>query len=69
LKVLGDHTRPVYALTFSPDGLWLGTGSGDGWMNIYSLKVIYCANVPPQLKLTCSLLIDKDEEVGLVCWP
>ncbi|KIM88979.1 hypothetical protein PILCRDRAFT_813977 [Piloderma croceum F 1598] len=38
LKVLADHTRPVYALTFSPDGRWLGTGSGDGWMNIYSVK-------------------------------
>jgi len=38
LKVLTDHLRPVYALTFSPDGRWLGTGSGDGWMNIYSVK-------------------------------
>ena len=41
LKVLAEHQRPVYALTFSPDGRWLGTGSGDGWMNIYSVKVIY----------------------------
>jgi transducin (beta)-like 1 len=40
LKILADHSRPVYALTFSPDGRWLGTGSGDGWMNIYSVKVI-----------------------------
>jgi hypothetical protein len=39
LKVLADHIRPVYALTFSLDGRWLGTGSGDGWMNIYSVKV------------------------------
>lgn len=69
LKVLADHTRPVYALTFSPDGRWLGTGGGDGWMNIYSVKVVNCAIVSPQLELTCSLLIDKGEEVALVCWP
>jgi len=38
LKVFSDHKRPVYALTFSPDGRWLGTGSGDGWLHIYSVK-------------------------------
>jgi len=40
LRTLADHLRPVYALTFSPDGRWLGTGSGDGWMNIYSVKTM-----------------------------
>lgn len=39
LKTFADHKRPVYALTFSPDGHWLGTGSGDGWLHIYSVKV------------------------------
>lgn len=39
LKVFADHKRPVYALAFSPDGLWLATGSGDGWLYIYNTKV------------------------------
>ncbi|KAG6851329.1 hypothetical protein H0H93_005727 [Arthromyces matolae] len=37
LKVLTDHKRPVYTLTFSPDGRWLATGSGDGMLHIYSV--------------------------------
>lgn len=38
-QVFSDHRRPVYALCFSPDGHWLATGSGDGWLHIYSIKV------------------------------
>ncbi|KAF9444599.1 WD40 repeat-like protein [Macrolepiota fuliginosa MF-IS2] len=37
-KILTDHKRPVYALAFSPDGKWLATGSGDGWLLIYWVK-------------------------------
>ncbi|KAG5716340.1 F-box-like/WD repeat-containing protein TBL1XR1 [Termitomyces sp. T112] len=37
LKVFSDHKRPVYTLSFSPNGRWLATGSGDGWMHIYSV--------------------------------
>jgi transducin (beta)-like 1 len=29
----------VYALRFSPSGRWLATGSGDGWLHIYDVKV------------------------------
>lgn len=36
LKIFCDHRRPVYTLSFSPDGYWLATGSGDGWLHIYS---------------------------------
>ncbi|KAF4611781.1 hypothetical protein D9613_004153 [Agrocybe pediades] len=39
LAVFTEHRAPVYALTFSPDGKFLATGSGDGWMHIYDLKV------------------------------
>ncbi|RDB29531.1 F-box-like/WD repeat-containing protein TBL1Y [Hypsizygus marmoreus] len=37
LKTFADHKRPVYALAFSPDGSWLATGSGDGWLHIYDV--------------------------------
>ncbi|KAF5384996.1 hypothetical protein D9615_001189 [Tricholomella constricta] len=37
LKVFADHKRPVYTLSFSPDGQWLATGSGDGWLHVYSV--------------------------------
>ncbi|KAG6873839.1 hypothetical protein C0995_010451 [Termitomyces sp. Mi166 len=37
LKVFRDHKRPVYTLAFSPNGRWLATGSGDGWMHIYNV--------------------------------
>lgn len=39
MKVFTDHARPVYALSFSPDGRWVGTGSGDGWLHLYNVKV------------------------------
>ncbi|KAF7784218.1 hypothetical protein Agabi119p4_383 [Agaricus bisporus var. burnettii] len=38
IKVLADHKRPVYTLIFSPDGKWLATGGGDGYLFIYSTK-------------------------------
>ncbi|KAJ7597417.1 WD40 repeat-like protein [Mycena floridula] len=38
LKVFVDHRRPVYALSVSPDGTWLASGSGDGWLHIYALE-------------------------------
>jgi transducin (beta)-like 1 len=53
LKLLNDHQRPVYALTFSPDGKWLATGSGDGWLHIYWVKVC-----PPAFPFETS---DKDK--------
>ncbi|KZT30916.1 WD40 repeat-like protein [Neolentinus lepideus HHB14362 ss-1] len=50
LKVFSDHRRPVYALSFSPEGKWLATGSGDGWLHIYDVKTAtktwsWCAGV------------------------
>ena len=39
LKVFSDHKRPVYAHAFSPDGEGLATGSGDGWLHVYSMAV------------------------------
>ncbi|KAL1740494.1 WD40-repeat-containing domain protein [Schizophyllum fasciatum] len=38
LVTFSDHKRPVYALSFSPDGRCLATGSGDGFMHIYSVQ-------------------------------
>ncbi|KAF8079015.1 WD40 repeat-like protein [Lyophyllum atratum] len=37
LKVFSDHKRPVYTLAFSPNGHWLATGSGDGWLHVYNV--------------------------------
>lgn len=37
--MFADHSRPVYALSFSPDGHWLSTGSGDGWFYVYDVLV------------------------------
>ncbi|KAF9011057.1 WD40-repeat-containing domain protein [Cyathus striatus] len=37
LKIFADHKRPVYALSFSPNGRWMATGSADGWMYIYDV--------------------------------
>ncbi|KAJ7492077.1 WD40 repeat-like protein [Mycena latifolia] len=38
LQVFTDHKRPVYALKFNPNGRYLATGSGDGWLHIYDVK-------------------------------
>lgn len=38
LHVFRDHRRPLYALKFSPDGILIATGSGDGWMHIYHTR-------------------------------
>ncbi|KAG6811854.1 hypothetical protein H0H92_005525 [Tricholoma furcatifolium] len=37
LKIFTDHKRPVYTMTFSPNGRWLATGSGDGWLHVYNI--------------------------------
>ncbi|KAJ7070504.1 WD40 repeat-like protein [Mycena amicta] len=37
LHIFADHKRPVYALRFSPNGRWLATGSGDGWLHVYDV--------------------------------
>jgi transducin (beta)-like 1 len=39
LKLFADHTRPVYALAFSPNGRLFATGGGDGYLHVYSVKV------------------------------
>jgi len=33
-----DHQRAAYTLTFSPDGSFFGTGSGDGWVRFYNVQ-------------------------------
>lgn len=39
LHVFEDHKLPVYALRFSPTGRWVATGSSDGWLHVYDVKV------------------------------
>ena len=39
--VFRDHRRPLYSLEFSPDGRFLATGSGDGWLHLYHTKVCF----------------------------
>lgn len=34
-----DHTKYVFALSFSPDGSLLASGGGDGSLNMYDVKV------------------------------
>ncbi|TEB38709.1 WD40 repeat-like protein [Coprinellus micaceus] len=36
LATFTDHFRPVYTLTFCPDGRFVATGGGDGWLYVYS---------------------------------
>ncbi|TDL28350.1 WD40 repeat-like protein [Rickenella mellea] len=37
LRAISDHKRAAYTLTFSPEGKFLATGSGDGWLYIYNV--------------------------------
>ncbi|KIY50650.1 WD40 repeat-like protein [Fistulina hepatica ATCC 64428] len=36
--LFAEHTRPVYAFTFSPDGKYIVTGGGDGKVIIYDIQ-------------------------------
>jgi transducin (beta)-like 1 len=38
--MFNDHKTPVFAVCFSPDGRFLTTGGGDGWLYVYDVKVI-----------------------------
>lgn len=66
LKIFQDHNRPVYALTFSPDGRWLGSGSGDGWLHLYSIKVRPNAIVAFMIMSLRFFLLVEYEEVDVV---
>ncbi|KAI0003805.1 WD40 repeat-like protein [Russula compacta] len=35
LKVFRYHKKPIYTISFSPNGKWLATGGGDGWFHLY----------------------------------
>ncbi|KAH8110643.1 WD40 repeat-like protein [Phellopilus nigrolimitatus] len=37
LRSISDHKRAAYTLTFSPEGKFFATGSGDGWLYIYDI--------------------------------
>lgn len=37
---LEGHTEPVYSVAFNPDGKLLATGSFDGCVHIWSVKVL-----------------------------
>ena len=39
LQVFTHHKKPIYAISFSPDGRWLATGGGDGWFHLYDAAV------------------------------
>lgn len=38
LQLLTDHSKPVYSLSFSPEGFQLATGGGDGYLQLYDVK-------------------------------
>jgi hypothetical protein len=39
LRTFADHKTPVFAVAFSPDGRWLATGGGDGFLFVYDVAV------------------------------
>ncbi|KAF7302961.1 hypothetical protein MKEN_01258700 [Mycena kentingensis (nom. inval.)] len=38
LHIFSDHKRGIFSIRFSPDGRWLASGGGDGWLHIYDVK-------------------------------
>jgi WD40 repeat protein len=64
--VIKGHTNTVYAVTFSPDGKWIGTGSGDNTIRIWDAATgerkariphtnpVYCIAFSPDSKTLAS---------------
>ena len=65
LKIFTDHIRPIYTLSFSPDGHWLATGSGDGYLHVYSVMVRCLLS---QLDGAESLRTESEEDLVMVRW-
>ncbi|EIM83444.1 WD40 repeat-like protein [Stereum hirsutum FP-91666 SS1] len=38
LRVFTNHKRAIFTLAFCPDGRWMATGGGDGWVFVYDVK-------------------------------
>ncbi|KAF8203915.1 WD40 repeat-like protein [Pholiota molesta] len=42
LHIFKDHVGPLYSLTYNPDGKFVATGGGDGWLHIYRTRTYEC---------------------------
>lgn len=61
LHVFKDHRRSIYALVFSPDGKWLATGSGDGFLYIYHVEVSFFYDLSSNPSLSAFLLQTREK--------
>lgn len=61
-----DHTKYVFALSFSPDGSMLASGGGDGSLNMYDVKV----GRVQSLEMDGRLIVggDTGTDLDLVVW-
>lgn len=56
----------MYAITFSPDGKFLATGSGDGWLHIYHVRV--CPTIFLVRESVLTLSVDVWSNMVMVRW-
>jgi transducin (beta)-like 1 len=69
LRVFAENTKPLFSITFSPEGRFVATGSEDGYLYIYNTAVSLWSSTAGTRSVTSDLLIRFQTGNKVWRWP